>query len=72
MILGNLLSVIHSAGAAHRLAMAHLAGIIARIVTGWLRRATGSYAAPMQAIWVILLVRVGAGSKSACSRPLPR
>ncbi len=38
----------------------NLAGIIAPILTGWLKQVTGNYAAPMQAIWVILLVGVGA------------
>ena len=37
----------------------NLAGIIAPILTGWLKQVTGSYAAPMQAIWVVLLLGVG-------------
>jgi MFS transporter, ACS family, D-galactonate transporter len=37
-----------------------LAGVVAPLLTGWLKQATGSYTAPMQAIWVILLVGVGA------------
>jgi MFS family permease len=38
----------------------NLAGIVAPILTGWLKQVTGSYIAPMQAIWVILLAGVGA------------
>jgi len=33
---------------------ASLAGIVAPIVTGWLKQRTGSYGAPMRAIWVVL------------------
>jgi MFS family permease len=33
---------------------ASLAGIVAPIVTGWLKQQTGSYGAPMRAIWVVL------------------
>ena len=38
----------------------NLSGIVAPILTGWLKQATGSYEAPMQAIWVFLLVGVAA------------
>lgn len=38
----------------------NLAGIIAPIITGWLKQFTGSYTAPMQTIWVILIIGVGA------------
>jgi MFS family permease len=38
----------------------NLAGIVAPIVTGWLKEVTGSYLIPMQAIWVVLLVGIGA------------
>ncbi len=38
----------------------NLAGIVAPLVTGWLKQVTGSYTAPMQAIWVALLLGVGA------------
>jgi ACS family D-galactonate transporter-like MFS transporter len=31
------------------------AGIAAPVLTGWLKQRTGSYAAPMQAIWLVLL-----------------
>ncbi|MBX9603182.1 MAG: MFS transporter [Bryobacteraceae bacterium] len=34
-------------------------GVIAPLATGWLKQATGSYEAPMQAIWVILLIGLG-------------
>jgi MFS family permease len=37
-----------------------LAGVVAPLITGWLKQATGSYTAPMQAIWVVLLIGVGA------------
>jgi MFS family permease len=37
----------------------NLAGIVAPILTGWLKQATGSYEAPMQAIWIVLLIGVG-------------
>lgn len=36
----------------------NLAGIVAPIMTGWLKQITGSYTAPMQAIWVVLLAGV--------------
>jgi ACS family D-galactonate transporter-like MFS transporter len=39
---------------------ANLAGVVAPFLTGWLKQATGSYEAPMQAIWVILLIGVSA------------
>ena len=29
-------------------------------ITGWLKQVTGSYAAPMQTIWVFLIIGVGA------------
>jgi len=38
----------------------NLAGIVAPIVTGWLKEVSGGYAVPMQAIWVILIAGVGA------------
>jgi MFS transporter, ACS family, D-galactonate transporter len=31
---------------------------VAPLVTGWLLEVTGSYVAPMQAIWVILLAGI--------------
>jgi MFS transporter, ACS family, D-galactonate transporter len=37
---------------------ASIAGIVAPILTGWLKQSTGSYQASMQAIWVFLLVGV--------------
>ena len=39
---------------------ANLPGIIAPLVTGWLVQKTGSYDAPMQAIWVFLILGVAA------------
>jgi MFS family permease len=39
---------------------ANLPGIVAPILTGWLIQRTGSYNAPMQAIWVFLLLGVAA------------
>lgn len=38
----------------------NLAGIVAPILTGWLKQVSGSYTAPMQAIWVVLLAGVAA------------
>ncbi len=37
---------------------ASLAGIVAPLLTGWLKQTTGSYQAPMQAIWVFLVLGV--------------
>jgi MFS family permease len=37
---------------------ANLPGIVAPLLTGWLKQATGSYNAPMQAIWFFLLAGV--------------
>jgi ACS family D-galactonate transporter-like MFS transporter len=39
---------------------ANLPGIVAPLLTGWLKQTTGSYDAPMQAIWVFLLAGVAA------------
>ena len=38
----------------------NLAGIVAPIITGWLKQVTGGYTAPMQTIWVVLIIGVGA------------
>jgi MFS transporter, ACS family, D-galactonate transporter len=37
----------------------NLSGIVAPLLTGWLKSATGSYTAPMQAIWVFLIIGIG-------------
>ena len=37
---------------------ASVAGIVAPIVTGWLKQQTGSYEAPMKAIWIVLVVGI--------------
>ena len=37
----------------------NMAGIVAPMLTAWLKTATGSYTAPMQAIWVFLIVGIG-------------
>ncbi|RPJ83755.1 MAG: MFS transporter [Acidobacteria bacterium] len=37
---------------------ASVAGIVAPLLTGWLKQQTGSYEAPMQAIWLFLLAGV--------------
>ena len=37
----------------------NMAGIVAPLLTGWLKTATGSYTAPMQAIWVFLIIGIG-------------
>jgi ACS family D-galactonate transporter-like MFS transporter len=39
---------------------ANLPGIVAPLLTGWLVHSTGSYDAPMQAIWVFLLLGIAA------------
>jgi MFS family permease len=39
---------------------ANLPGIVAPLLTGWLKHTTGSYTAPMQAIWLFLLAGVAA------------
>jgi len=39
---------------------ANLPGIVAPLLTGWLKQKTGSYEAPMQAIWFFLIVGVAA------------
>lgn len=38
----------------------NLAGVAAPLMTGWLKESTGGYQAPMQAIWIILLLGLGA------------
>ncbi|HEY7336491.1 MAG TPA: MFS transporter [Bryobacteraceae bacterium] len=47
------------AGGAQNMALT-VAGILAPIVTGWLKQISGGYAAPMAAIGVILLIGIGA------------
>jgi MFS family permease len=37
----------------------NVSGIVAPLLTGWLKQATGSYEAPMQAIWVLLVIGIG-------------
>jgi MFS family permease len=37
----------------------NIAGAIAPFLTGWLKQTTGSYDAPMKAIWVFLIIGVG-------------
>jgi MFS transporter, ACS family, D-galactonate transporter len=39
---------------------ANLPGIVAPIVTGWLKQTTGGYRAPLEAIWFVLLAGVAA------------
>jgi ACS family D-galactonate transporter-like MFS transporter len=39
---------------------ANLPGIVAPILTGWLKEATGKYDAPMQAIWFFLVLGIAA------------
>jgi ACS family D-galactonate transporter-like MFS transporter len=39
---------------------ANLPGIVAPLLTGWLKQKTGSYEAPMQAIWFFLVLGVAA------------
>jgi ACS family D-galactonate transporter-like MFS transporter len=35
-----------------------LAGIVAPVVTGWLKEVSGGYQAPMQAIWIVVVVGI--------------
>jgi len=37
----------------------NLSGIVAPLLTGFLKDATGSYTAPMQAIWIFLIIGIG-------------
>lgn len=37
---------------------ASVAGIVAPVATGWLKQQTGSYEAPMNAIWIVLIVGI--------------
>lgn len=37
---------------------ASIAGIVAPILSGWLKQKTGGYAAPMNAIWIVLVVGI--------------
>ena len=39
---------------------ANLSGIAAPLITGWLKQTTGGYAAPMHAIWIVLLIGIAA------------
>lgn len=39
---------------------ANIPGIVAPILTGWLKQATGKYDAPMQAIWLFLILGIAA------------
>jgi MFS family permease len=39
---------------------ANLPGIVAPILTGWLKQSTGSYEAPMRAIWFFLILGIAA------------
>jgi nitrate/nitrite transporter NarK len=39
---------------------ANLPGVVAPILTGWLMQKTGSYDAPMQAIWFFMLLGIAA------------
>jgi MFS family permease len=45
----------------------NVSGIVAPLLTGWLKQSTGSYTAPMQAIWLFLLI--GIGSYALLVRP---
>jgi MFS family permease len=46
-------------GGAQNLALT-LAGILAPLVTGWLKQITGSYSAPIAAVGVVMIIGVGA------------
>ena len=36
----------------------NLSGVVAPLLTGWLKQSTGKYEAPMQAVWVFLVLGV--------------
>jgi MFS family permease len=38
----------------------NLGGVVAPLVTGWLKQASGGYQAPMQAIWIVLVMGIAA------------
>jgi len=48
----------------------NVAGAVAPFLTGWLKEATGSYDAPMKAIWVFLII--GVGCYLFLVKPMPR
>jgi nitrate/nitrite transporter NarK len=50
----------------------NVGGIVAPLMTGWLKQATGSYEAPMQVIWVLLLIGVAAYLVLVRPRHTPR
>ncbi len=49
----------------------NLSGIVAPILSGWLKQTTGSYTAPMQAIWIFLIVGIFCYSVLVRPRYLP-
>lgn len=49
-----------------------IAAVVAPIITGWLKQITGSYTAPMQAIWVMLLIGVGSYLLLVRAEPVPQ
>ena len=51
---------------------ANIPGVVAPILTGWLVQRTGSYEAPMQAIWIFLLLGVAAYLLLVRERYAPR
>ena len=50
----------------------NLSGIAAPIITGWLLHKTGNYEAPMQAIWLVLLLGIGAYLGLVRERYIPK
>jgi MFS family permease len=38
----------------------NMGGVVAPLLTGWLKQVSGGYAVPMQAIWVFLIAGIGA------------
>lgn len=38
----------------------NLGGVAAPLITGWLKQSTGGYQAPMQAIWIVLIIGIAA------------
>jgi MFS transporter, ACS family, D-galactonate transporter len=51
---------------------ANLPGIVAPILTGWLKQVTGKYDAPMQAIWFFLLLGIAAYALLVREKYAPR
>ena len=49
----------------------NLGGVVAPIITGWLKQTSGGYRLPMQAIWLVLVLGVTAYAVLVRSEPKP-